>query len=215
MSIYKAIHDNLVNSRKHLKEEWKPTHSGLERHRILPAHQGGKYTEDNCTYLTHREHYLAHFLLWKLYGDIRDKFVAVRMRGSFVGGVPHTKESKAKLAKAHLGRKKISLGAESKSVWPEEVQSYLDKGWSLGHPVNSTARMGRAKGYKHSEETKAKMKGSKKNFVPWNKGKKIDNKRTGLKHSEESRKKMSESAKGRIPWNKGKKIGDKCKPKKG
>lgn len=205
MSIYKRIHDNIVNSHKHLEEEWKPVGSGLERHRILPGHQGGEYVDGNCTYLTHRQHYIVHFLLWKMYGDVRDKFVAYTMRSGFKTGVPHTVESKEKLSKSR--KERIAVNKEGKSKWiqPKDLQSYLDDGWRHGFPLESRKKMGRPKGYKHSEETKAKMKGSKKNFVPWNKGKKIGNKcsKKGYKHSEETKKKMSEAAKGRIPWNKG------------
>jgi hypothetical protein len=144
MSIYKAMHDNLVNSRKHLKEEWKPVGSGLERHHIVPRHIGGLDEEANYTYLTHREHIIAHWLLWKLYGRSEDKIASLSMRGKDI---------------------KVAY---------------------------------------HSEETRRKMSEAKKDFVPWNKGKKTGNKWTGLKHSEETKKKMGEARKGRAPWNKGK-----------
>ena len=154
MSIYKEIHDNLVNSHKHLKEEWKPVGSCLERHHIIPKHIGGLDEEDNYTYLTHREHIIAHWLLWKLHGRSEDRIAARAMSGKDI---------------------KVAY---------------------------------------HSEETRRKMSEAKKGiYVPWNKGKKIDNKRTGLKHSEETKKKMSEARMGKVPWNKGLKIGDKCKAK--
>ena len=155
MSIYTAIHDNLVNSRKHLKEEWKPVGSGLERHHIVPRHIGGLDEEANYTYLTHREHIIAHWLLWKLHGRSEDKIAHLSMRAKDIKVAYHSKESRRKMSEA------------------------------------------------------------KKNFVPWNKGKKTGDKcsRKGFKFSEESKKKMSDARKGRAPWNKGKKIGDKCKPK--
>lgn len=40
--------------------------SGLHCHHILPKHSGGTDVDSNLTYLTEREHYLAHFLLWKI-----------------------------------------------------------------------------------------------------------------------------------------------------
>lgn len=138
MSIYKAIHDNLVNSRKHLKEEWKPVHSGLERHRILPAHQGGKYTEDNCTYLTHREHIIAHWLLWKLYRNVGDKYAANGMKdGWSFEGRQHSLETREKMSKRRIGTKlsndtkrKISeanKGREYKSKYSHEHISRMRK----------------------------------------------------------------------------------------
>lgn len=74
MSLFMRIYQNLVDSRKHLKEQWGPIGSGLERHHIVPRHAGGLDKESNYTYLTHREHRIAHWLLWKIYrkvGDIR------------------------------------------------------------------------------------------------------------------------------------------------
>ena len=40
MNSYKNIYNNLVYSRQNLKEKWKAIGSGLERHRIIPRHQG-------------------------------------------------------------------------------------------------------------------------------------------------------------------------------
>jgi hypothetical protein len=41
--LFEKIYKNLCARGKNLKEQWKPVGSGLERHRILPAHQGGEY----------------------------------------------------------------------------------------------------------------------------------------------------------------------------
>jgi hypothetical protein len=72
MSIYQRVYKNLCKTRSHLKENWKPQ-SGLHRHHILPKHSGGKDCESNYTYLTIREHIIAHWLLWKINGHYRDK----------------------------------------------------------------------------------------------------------------------------------------------
>lgn len=45
----------------------KPKEMYTERHRILPGCLGGKYTKENCVYLTAEEHYVAHQLLAKMY----------------------------------------------------------------------------------------------------------------------------------------------------
>ena len=70
-SIYTRIYDNLVNGRKHLKEQWQPF-SGLQRHHIIPKHQNGPDEDWNFTYLTKREHVIAHWLLWKINGNPLD-----------------------------------------------------------------------------------------------------------------------------------------------
>lgn len=65
MSIYRKIYYNLCESRKSNITLYRPQ-SGLHRHHIIPIHDGGLDIEDNVTYLTVREHQIAHFLLWKI-----------------------------------------------------------------------------------------------------------------------------------------------------
>ena len=107
MSIYKRIYDNLVYSHQGLKEEWEPVGSGLVRYRILPGHQGGTYIEDNCSYLNHREHISAHWLLWKLHGNHGDYKAWRCMSGRDPIpsrlGAKHTDESKEKMSIAKKG----------------------------------------------------------------------------------------------------------------
>lgn len=71
MSIYSTIYNNLCHKRCQLKESWKRG-SNLHRHHIIPRHSNGTDDEDNFTYLTIREHILAHFLLWKIYKNPND-----------------------------------------------------------------------------------------------------------------------------------------------
>lgn len=67
----KDIYNKLCESRKDLKEQWIPG-SGIHRHHILPKHNGGEDEESNYTYLTIREHIIAHYLLWRIYRNVND-----------------------------------------------------------------------------------------------------------------------------------------------
>ncbi len=71
MSIYSSIYYNLCSKKCQLKELYKPG-SGLHRHHIIPKHSGGSDEESNFTYLTVREHIIAHFLLWKIHKNPND-----------------------------------------------------------------------------------------------------------------------------------------------
>ena len=71
MSIYSIIYYNLCKEKSQLIEKWTPG-SGLHRHHIIPKHSGGTDNPNNFTYLTVREHILAHFMLWKMYKNIND-----------------------------------------------------------------------------------------------------------------------------------------------
>jgi hypothetical protein len=41
-----------------------------ERHHIIPRAHGGSDDDSNLVYLTGREHYIAHWLLWKIHRDM-------------------------------------------------------------------------------------------------------------------------------------------------
>jgi hypothetical protein len=66
MSIYSRIYYNLCSRGVNQKELWENKENNLHRHHILPKHSGGLDEECNFTYLTIREHIIAHFLLWKI-----------------------------------------------------------------------------------------------------------------------------------------------------
>ena len=68
---YISLYNNLCSSRSQLKEHWGKG-SGLHRHHIVPRHMGGTDDDENFTYLTPREHVIAHFLLWKVYKNPND-----------------------------------------------------------------------------------------------------------------------------------------------
>jgi hypothetical protein len=61
---YKYHYEELI--RKYGRCE-KPEGVYTEGHHILPKSMGGSNESKNIVYLTAREHYLAHFLLWKLH----------------------------------------------------------------------------------------------------------------------------------------------------
>lgn len=71
MSIYTTIYNNPCASRRQQKSAYLPG-SGLHKHHIIPRHAGGTDDEENFTYLTVREHVIAHFLLWKIHNNPND-----------------------------------------------------------------------------------------------------------------------------------------------
>ena len=107
-SIYTRIYDNLVEKGKALKEQWEPVGSGLERHHIIPRHQGGTDDESNFAYLTRREHIIAHFLLWKINGHDGDRTAYKMMKGVTCYpsrlGAKHTEETKQRMSELHKKR---------------------------------------------------------------------------------------------------------------
>ena len=59
------FYNNLCHNGKQRKNEYIK-YSGLHCHHIIPKHAGGTDEEDNLTYLTLREHIIAHYLLYRI-----------------------------------------------------------------------------------------------------------------------------------------------------
>lgn len=175
MNSYKDIYQNLVESRKHLREQWEPVASGLERHHIIPKHVGGLDEESNYTYLTHREHIIAHWLLWKIHGHYSDKLAWTWMKGMkyypTTLGCVLSEETKRKISNSLKGKPSGNKGMKHS----EEARRKMSESAKGRTPWN--------KGLSgiYSSETRKKISDGAKKRVPWNKGKK------GLQ----------------VPWNKG------------
>jgi len=49
----------------------------LHKHHIIPKHMGGSNDPSNITYLTPEEHGMAHWILFRLYGNLADRRAAL------------------------------------------------------------------------------------------------------------------------------------------
>lgn len=68
---YKKIYDNLINTRKTRKID---ENTYYETHHIIPKSMGGDNSVDNLIKLTAREHFIAHWLLYRIYRDNRNAY---------------------------------------------------------------------------------------------------------------------------------------------
>lgn len=72
---YKKQYNALCNTRKVLDRQKSPECSEgyvyYDLHHILPKFAGGSDDKDNLVLLTAREHFLAHWLLAKIYGNVK------------------------------------------------------------------------------------------------------------------------------------------------
>lgn len=64
---YSAVYCALISKR--LKNPITKADCYVEQHHIIPRSEGGLDEPDNLVNLTAREHYIAHLLLAKIYGD--------------------------------------------------------------------------------------------------------------------------------------------------
>ena len=65
---YVKIYNSLIKSRL-LKNSTKNNDGLLEKHHIIPKCLGGSNSKTNLVLLSPREHYIAHWLLYKMYTD--------------------------------------------------------------------------------------------------------------------------------------------------
>lgn len=79
--MYSQIYCNICSIGRQRKSDYK-RNSGLHKHHITPKHAGGTDTDDNLTYLTEREHRIAHYLLWKIHNNYKDYCAAIFLKAS-------------------------------------------------------------------------------------------------------------------------------------
>lgn len=78
--MYLLLYNKLCEDRKSLVSFYRSS-SGLHAHHIIPKHQGGDDSVENLTFLTVKEHIIAHFMLWKIYKNPND-LRAMKMLGA-------------------------------------------------------------------------------------------------------------------------------------
>lgn len=71
MKFYTLLYHNLCNKNKYRVDQYVPG-SGLHAHHIVPRHMGGSDDASNFTYISIREHIIAHYLLWKMHRNPND-----------------------------------------------------------------------------------------------------------------------------------------------
>jgi hypothetical protein len=168
MSIYQKIYYNICEHGKQLKNSYRPG-SGLHKHHITPKHCGGIDIEDNYTYLTVREHIIAHFLLWKLYknpNDLRSmkmlgaelsvqyrKYIGIYCRDNKIGFHGANKEQRSKWRKLGIETQKT----QENSWWYWSTEKGRKHRASLGGKAGSKSQMINGVGI-HTNDKKLRSK---------------------------------------------------------
>lgn len=212
---YQRIYDELMLSRQHR------CLSGIyfEKHHIIPRSMGGSNEVTNLVKLTAREHFLAHWLLWRIHRNKqtafafrcmykfvnhKEKFSSIayqEMREAYSMELSNfnknrSPESRKKLSDALIGNKN---GAGKRSEETKRKMSNSQKGRIVSEESkkkNSISHIGNSfrKGKPASDETKQKISDSKKRKTSPNKGKSM---------SDEQKRKISKISKNRIWYNDG------------
>jgi len=181
---YKKIYDNLMESRllmKDLRIKEKKNGKYFEGHHIIPKCKGGSGNSNrpknnkNIVLLTAREHYIAHWLLWKIHGDRQmalafHKMLSMNDKTKRIISSSAYEEAKLAFRMSNFGN---TYGKNIKKIITEEQKkrhSEIMKG-------KFTGEKNPFYGKKHTEKTKDKIREKRKNITKektWNyKGEKI------------------------------------------
>lgn len=67
---YQKLHDSIIIR---AQSRTLPSDIYIEKHHIIPKSMGGSNSKDNLVKLTAREHYIIHWLLYKIYRSSREQ----------------------------------------------------------------------------------------------------------------------------------------------
>lgn len=134
---YQFHYDRLVETRKNRKLEENVYY---EEHHILPRSMGGSNDPENLVMLTAREHFLAHWLLWRIFKNRQTAFAFHAMKFNkrkkeyeFLSSRLYaeareasnfaTKEMHKSGKYAYTEERKMKLRNNPNSLWGKEAQS--------------------------------------------------------------------------------------------
>jgi len=122
---YKKIYDSLCQIGKILREEYSYT----ERHHIIPKCMGGDDSVENFTILTAKEHYLAHYLLVKIYPKNTKLLYAFGMMKNFNGNQSRNFSSNAynKMKLSYSLAMKLNNPMKNKEIVFKSIKSREDR----------------------------------------------------------------------------------------
>jgi hypothetical protein len=167
--------------RPETKKEWRKWQRCgdkryFEFHHVIPKSMGGNESIENYIPLTAREHYLAHYLLWKIHHNSEMSCAFHFMN--------HEKQYKILSSKTYENiRLEFIEYLHNKTHSEETIRLWKKQRTGSGNAFY---------GKKHSDETKRKISDRKRGNSPaWNKG---------FCHlSDEAKKRISEAHKGKSP----------------
>jgi hypothetical protein len=152
----------------------------LEKHRILPGHQTGKYNEENVVLLTFPQHVMAHYIRYLQYGDLGDHLAVNQMlrqnnaqfrrdMASYAGKLGGKKQQQNlrdqnrgwfnSEVQRELGRKG-ALAAKKKGVGAFDPQNLLDalSAWQIKFQQDPKFRQKMLNNFQQGLKTQSKLR---------------------------------------------------------
>lgn len=204
---YQKIHDNIIANAKSLNRQKGVDY--YELHHIIPRAVGGTDDDENLVLLTCKEHFIVHYLLWKIHGTrtYRDPIFMFKSKGA----------SNSRLYEAarlsHIDEMRNNnpstyLSEEAKKSRSTKLSAYTSNRPAEHNRKISEAKMGIATrtGAVLTEDTKKTISGSLKKYFAENEisaetRAKISAANMGRVTSEETKVILKERARARKKWN--------------
>lgn len=205
---YLKIYNCLIEKRRQfpLTKESQPIGT-VAYHHIIPKACGGQDTSNNIIGFTHREHYIAHQLLVKIYSKTQFELKMIQARNYIMFSsklnikftakqYQQAKETQGKLLQYRIKNGIIPAWNKGKKLKPltleqRKLRSIKNTGKICVNNGIETIRVdpnkipiGYVKGRLPNKNPKPKGQ------IPWNKGKKLEYK-------------PKYNLRGKVPWNKG------------
>lgn len=184
---YKKLYDSIIKNAKDkeiIREKLKLQGEYFERHHIIPKSLGGSNDSSNLVLLEAREHFICHWLLYKINPCSENAF-SWWMMSTDTGKENHPGRKRSNSRQYSYARRAFSehiSNVNKGRVHTEEAR----KNMAIAAKEKRSGPNNWMYGRKHTEEHKAYLReinlGEKNGFY-------------GKTHSEESRKKISESKK--------------------
>jgi len=112
---YEFHYNQLISTRKNrVLDECEV----YERHHILPKKLGGTDDESNLIHLTIREHFIAHWLLWRIYRNRETAFSFYIMSNRY-----KNRSSRA-FSEAKIARRQIGFSMETREKMSKRKKEY-------------------------------------------------------------------------------------------
>lgn len=219
---YQKIHDSIINK---ALTRGKPD-CYCEKHHILPKSMGGSDSKENLVLLTAREHYLIHWVLYKIYRNQEMAFAWHNMTRTKSSTERYTsysftfaKIARAKAMSERMLGKQLSLEHKANLKKAKLGKTYNEQG-RLNSPLKGASlseehknKIGAAsKGRKHTQQTREKLRALRQgeNNPMYGKPVSVSTRKKlsdaligkknslGFKHSDEVREKQSKARMGHV-----------------
>lgn len=140
-----------------------------EVHHIVPRSLGGSNDKDNLISLTPRQHYIAHWMLWKACGGVAGRSFFMMSNLGKYGKVNSTTYAQARENYSEQVKKQMAERPNRPAFTPEHREKLRQAKLGTKLSAETKCKVGNAqRGRKLSDETKRRISATKKQaYLKW------------------------------------------------